>query len=431
MSTFNINLHEVCYSLSDAFDLVGVTHIHHGKRVAYMAAECGKHLGWEGHRLDDLFQAGILHDCGVSKTIVHSRLAQLEWENEKDHCEIGAALLNTSSLLSKLSDLVRHHHTHWSVLKDLDLPLEIKLSANCIYMVDRVDVLTLTAMKDQSNILLGREDTQKKIIDRKGAWFCPELVDAFIDISRSEAFWFRLENQYVNGYAATWLSHDVCKDVEFKELRELVHIFSVVVDAKSPFTREHSEGVANLSRFIGELFHLTRKTCDMLELAGLLHDLGKLRVPDDLLEKPGKLTANEFLAVQRHSFDTFDILKNIQGMQEIALWAGQHHERVDGSGYPYRSDNEGISLEARIIAVADIFQALAQRRPYRDPLPPNEIILILKEQVASGQLDQSVVACVENNLQECWKAATEILKRTQSPALFNLRATPGIKNMAE
>ena len=412
MSTFNINLHEVCYSLSDAFDLVGVTHIHHGKRVAYMAAECGKHLGWDGDHLDSLFQAGILHDCGVSKTVVHSRLAQLEWENEKDHCEIGADLLLSSSILSKLSDIVRHHHTHWSVLKDLDLPLDVKLSANCIYMVDRVDVLTLAAMKDQSNILLGREETQHKIFDRKGTWFCPELVDAFLDVSRSEAFWFRLENQFVNGYAATWISHDVYRDVEFRELRELVHIFSVVVDAKSPFTCEHSEGVANLSRLLGELFHLTRKTCEMLELAGLLHDIGKLRVPDELLDKTDKLTSDEFLSIQRHSFDTFDILKNIQGMQEIALWAGQHHERVDGSGYPYRSGHEGISLEARIIAVADIFQALAQKRPYRGPLPPDEIIKILNEQVADGQLDQRVVTCVENNLQVCWKAATEVLKLT-------------------
>jgi len=412
MSTFNINLHEVCYSLSDAFDLVGVTHIHHGKRVAYMAAECGKHLRWDGDHLDSLFQAGILHDCGVSKTVVHSRLAQLEWENEKDHCEIGADLLLSSSILSKLSDIVRHHHTHWSVLKDLDLPLDVKLSANCIYMVDRVDVLTLAAMKDQSNILLGREETQHKIFDRKGTWFCPELVDAFLDVSRSEAFWFRLENQFVNGYAATWISHDVYRDVEFRELRELVHIFSVVVDAKSPFTCEHSEGVANLSRLLGELFHLTRKTCEMLELAGLLHDIGKLRVPDELLDKTDKLTSDEFLSIQRHSFDTFDILKNIQGMQEIALWAGQHHERVDGSGYPYRSGHEGISLEARIIAVADIFQALAQKRPYRGPLPPDEIIKILNEQVADGQLDQRVVTCVENNLQVCWKAATEVLKLT-------------------
>jgi HD-GYP domain-containing protein (c-di-GMP phosphodiesterase class II) len=405
VSTFKINLHEVTYSLSDALDLVGVTHIHHGKRVAYMAAECGKHLGWQGQRLDDLFQAAVLHDCGVSKTSIHSRLTQLQWENEKDHCEIGANLLKSSPLLSKLSDIVRHHHTHWAILKDLDLPMETKLSANCIYLVDRVDVLTLASLKDQSNILLGREATLQKILDNKGEWFCPELVDAFLQISHSEAFWFRLESEHVDGYTATWIAHDQYREVEFSELRSLFHIFSVIVDAKSQFTREHSDGVASLSRFIGELFQLSERCCEMLELAGLLHDLGKLKVPDEFLEKPGKLTHEEYATVQRHSFDTFNILKTIHGLQEIADWAAQHHERVDGSGYPYHLSKDGISIEARIMAVADVFQALAQKRPYRDQLPPAAILRILQEQVANGKLDAEVVACVENHLQECWKAA--------------------------
>src|SRR3970040_1734893 len=103
MSTYNINLHEAVYSLSDALDLVGVTHIHHGKRVAFIASECGKHLGWSGARLDDLFQAAILHDSGVSKTTVHAKLAQMEWEHEAEHCRTGAELLAGCSLLKHLS----------------------------------------------------------------------------------------------------------------------------------------------------------------------------------------------------------------------------------------------------------------------------------------------------------------------------------------
>jgi HD-GYP domain-containing protein (c-di-GMP phosphodiesterase class II) len=126
MSTFNINLHETVYSLSDALDLVGVTHIHHGKRVAYIAAECAKRLGWQGQGLDDLFQAAILHDCGVSKTDVHSRLAQFDWEQDREHCLVGSQLLLSCSLLAHLSDAVLHHHTHWSILKDMDLPMQVK-----------------------------------------------------------------------------------------------------------------------------------------------------------------------------------------------------------------------------------------------------------------------------------------------------------------
>ncbi len=407
MSTYNVNLHEAVYSLSDALDLVGVTHIHHGKRVAYMATECGKQLGWKGSRLDELFQAAILHDSGVSRTRVHAKLTQLAWEDEADHCRLGAELLAGSPLLKYLSDTVLHHHTHWNVLKDLELPLEVKLRANCIYMVDRVDVLALGYQIDGEDILLGKDEIRHKIFVRRDDWFCPELVDAFMEISNSEAFWFTLESNHVNGYLATWLSHFPEQSMEFHELRSLVHVFSCIVDAKSPFTKQHSDGVANLARYIGGLFRLPEETCEMLELVGLLHDIGKLRVPDNLLEKPGNLNEAEIVIMRRHSFDTYSILKNIRGLEQISLWALQHHERIDGTGYPFQSKGADLSFEARIVAVADVFQALAQDRPYRSALAQTVILDILKQQADSGKLDRKIVAAVEANLHECWRVATQ------------------------
>ncbi|BBE50976.1 3'3'-cGAMP-specific phosphodiesterase 1 [Ferriphaselus amnicola] len=405
MSKFIINLHEVVYSLSDALDLVGVTHIHHGKRVAYMAVECAKVMGWQKKQIDSLYQASILHDCGVSKTIIHKRLAQLEWEQEGDHCKIGASLLKSCPLLEYLSPIVLHHHTHWSTLKNMDLPDEVKLSANCIYLVDRVDVLSLGFMVDQSNLLLAREEIRQKIAERSGDWFCPELVDAFMRVSRSEAFWLSLENEHVTEYVSAWLSDTPEREMDFEELRSIVSIFSYIVDAKSSFTKDHSDGVARLARYLGEQFHLSELSCDMLELAGLLHDIGKLRQPDELLDKPGKLTSEEYSSIQRHSFDTYVILKSIKGLEKITQWAAQHHERADGSGYPYHLQNGSLSLEARIVAVADVFQALAQKRPYRDSLQTSQIIHIINEMVVDGKLDREVVMCVDKNLSECWNIA--------------------------
>lgn len=405
MSTFRINLHQAIYSLSDALDLVGVTHIHHGKRVAYIAAECAKQAGWSSSRLDELFQAAILHDCGVSKTLIHARLAQFEWEDEAEHASKGANLLRECNLLRSLADVVRHHHTHWEELQGLDLPTEWKLAANCIYMADRIDIACLAQRGREVNLLLSKDHIRGLISDRRGAWFAPDLVDAFMAISHSEAFWFALENEHVSGYVVKWMTKSKAMDIDFRELRNLVQVFSRIVDAKSTFTREHSDGVACLAHYLGELMGLPERTCEMLELAGLLHDLGKLRVPDELLEKNGKLTPNEYADVKRHSFDTFSILKNIHGLEEVALWAGQHHERVDGSGYPHHRKQGQLSLESRIVAVADVFQALAQTRPYRGPMTPPGILAILKDEAARGRLDHHVIEKIELNLMACYRAS--------------------------
>ena len=405
MSKFNINLHEAIYSLSDALDLVGVDHIHHGKRVAFMAAECGKALNWSNQQTDDLFQAAILHDCGVSTTAVHAKLGQFEWEGEKEHCKLGAGILKSTPILAHLADIVLYHHTHWSDLKELDIPEDIKLKANCIYMVDRVDVSVLRSVSNEPNILLGKEAIRQKIADKRGDWFSPELVDIFMQVSDSDAFWLSLEREHISGYVSTWVAHDLTQEIGFDDLKSVVQIFSYIVDAKSTYTREHSEGVACLSRYLAECFNLPEANCDLIELAGLLHDIGKLRVPDEIIEKPTKLTNMEYQTMKRHSFDTYNILKQVRGFEEISRWAADHHERVDATGYPNHKGKKELSIEARIIAVADVFQALAQKRPYRKDLPPVEILSILKEQARTGHLDKEIVQMVEASLTECWEKA--------------------------
>jgi HD-GYP domain-containing protein (c-di-GMP phosphodiesterase class II) len=409
MAVYEISIHQIIYALSDALDLVGVTNVHHGKRVAYLSNLIAKNLNWNAQELNQLFEASILHDCGVSRTSVHAKLTQLQWEEESDHCIVGAKLLTECSLLAGLSQTVLYHHTHWDVLKDFELPDQIKLRANCIYLADRIDVLTLTNEKARANILFGAQEIVDVIASLKEAWFCPELVDSFIAVSAKDSFWLGLGNAHESHMAQSWLTQDVSRSMSFVQLKELVQFFSNIVDAKSPFTHQHSRGVGKLAAYLGKRFGFSEKDCEQLELAGLLHDIGKLRTPDEYLEKPGRLTEEEFASIKRHSFDSQVILGGIQGLEKVALWAYQHHELLDGSGYPERLEGKDLSLGARILAIADIFQALAQERPYHPPMSPDQIIEILSDKVKKGMLDFEVVQYIRSDLPNCWKLATGLV----------------------
>jgi HD-GYP domain-containing protein (c-di-GMP phosphodiesterase class II) len=156
---------------------------------------------------------------------------------------------------------------------------------------------------------------------------------------------------------------------------------------------------------VRSLLGLDEAQRDDLFHAGLLHDLGKLRVPDEVLDKPGPLNDEERAQVQRHSFETYEMLRRIPGLEQIASWAAYHHEAPNGHGYPFRCKGRELGLESRIVAVADVFQALAQNRPYREGMPLPKILDTLDEITAHGRLDPNLVSLVKHDRDACLQAA--------------------------
>lgn len=399
------DLHQVVYALSDALDLVGVDDIAHGKRVGIMAAECARAADLDQAEIMFLFDLGMLHDIGVSSTRTHGHLvSEFDWESSQVHCEVGHALLSAFSPLAKFASAVRYHHTHWDQLQSLDIDSRTAERANLVYLVDRVDALAASHYGDGS-LLMNVGQIRQQIADHAGSFFAPHLVDTFLKASQSEAFWLSLEPRSVQAYLHDMMARGETYIASVDELKSLARVFSQIVDAKSPFTAEHSLGVASTARYIAELMGVSSINCDKIEIAGLLHDLGKLRIPDEILEKPAPLDDCERKIMNTHSFETFQILRNIRGFEEITPWAAYHHEEPDGTGYPFHLKRDQMPLEARILRVADIFQAMVQDRPYRKGLSADQVDEFLDGLKANGKIDPEITAVLQANIINAMQAA--------------------------
>jgi HD-GYP domain-containing protein (c-di-GMP phosphodiesterase class II) len=191
---------------------------------------------------------------------------------------------------------------------------------------------------------------------------------------------------------------------EKKELFDnLIHGQAIAVDARDHLTAGHSWRVAAYAQAIGEEMHLSEEDLEVLRYAALLHDQGKIGVPDDVLQKPGGLTDEEFAQIKSHARKTKLILNAIRHLfpkrlRPIPEMAAHHHERIDGSGYPDGLRGDEITLGARIIAVADVFDALTARRHYREPAPDDQVLALLKKEAASRKLCAKSVAAFEQAL---------------------------------
>jgi HD-GYP domain-containing protein (c-di-GMP phosphodiesterase class II) len=404
MPRIEINLDQAVFVLSESLDFVGVDDMQHGKRVTCLCLETATALGIGTAAARDLYHAALLHDIGVSSTRIHRQLInEIEWSHAEAHCHTGAELIGRFPPLAHLQDVILHHHSHWTELARSDLGAQERQLANLIFLCDRVDAVR--AQRMQAGDPEPAAAIRATIAQFGGTLFDPRLVDAFLAISGTAGFWSLLEPERLGRYFSETRPPHPEMVIGLGEARDLAQLFAHVVDAKSPYTARHSEGVARLTCRLARKLGLAGERLMLIEIAALLHDLGKLRVPDEILDKRGALSRDEWHVMQRHSDDSEHILARIEGFASIARWAGLHHETLAGDGYPCGLADGRIPIEARIISVADVFQALAQDRPYRAGLAPDAVLAILREEVARQHLDGGIVQRVAADLEGCWQAA--------------------------
>ena len=301
-------------------------------------------------------------------------------------CERGGQIVADLGFPPGAAAAVRALDEHWD---GHGYPLglrgeQIPLPARIVGLAQTVDVFRCAAGVTAALEIVAR---------RRGRWFDPVLADEVLRWRDDSAFWEEMDAPDLPRRVADLEMPDRAMEADAASLDRLATAFAGIIDAKSPYTYAHSEGVTDAALAVGRRLGLAPEALASLRRAALLHDIGKLGVSNRILDKPGPLDDEEMAAVRRHPGETEAILVRVAGLTQIAGVAAAHHERLDGTGYPRGIGAEALDLPARILAVADVYDALTADRPYRPAMPRERALGILRRE-AGRSLDADAVAAV-------------------------------------
>lgn len=369
----SISLSQVLSALSFAIELTDGAMHGHALRTCLLGMRIAAEAGLSTEEKNSLYYALLLKDVG-NEEILGLR------------CDRGASIVSKLGMGSLAADAINNLEEHWDGsgvpygLCGGEIPKLARLAAIAqhldMFSIGRSPGLAIETMEEWS-----------------GSWFDPQLVEAALALDRRDALWEGCRaSDSIEKTRTSVLALDPHRrhHLDDDQIDRICEAFAEIVDAKSHFTFRHSIGVAETARGIAESLGLRPDRVRLVWRAALLHDLGKLSISNRILDKKTRLTDPEWAIVREHPGLTRRILEQIAPFREIAIVAGEHHEKLDGSGYPNRLTADDLSLESRIIAVADVYSALSEDRPYRAGLGFGEILPILNG-LAGRKLDKECI----------------------------------------
>ena len=425
-STDSIRTSELISALSYALDLTEGRSMGHSVRTCVMGMRLAQHIGMSKEEQADLYYALLLKDAGCSSNssrlfhilnadeirakrdvkttdwtkvgfeslnfaLTHvateSPLPQRMWKllqvaatqqaDSRDlvkiRCERGSYIAKKLGFSDAVAEGIHSLDEHWNGggypnhLLGEEIPMFSRIANLC---------QTLEVFYEAR----GEEDALDAVQARSGRWFDPDLVAATMSLSKQGILWLGLDSKDLLENVLVMEPEERRLIADDATVDSICLAFADIIDAKSPFTYQHSNGVADAAMDIAIHFGMNELEKKQLRRAALMHDIGKLSVPNSILEKPGKLTDEEWQIVRDHPYYTFQILKRVPAFKSFSSDAAAHHERLDGSGYWRRLSGNSISTVARILSVADVFDALRAKRPYRDALPLEKVFSIMRKE---------------------------------------------------
>jgi HD-GYP domain-containing protein (c-di-GMP phosphodiesterase class II) len=393
------SMFEMILCLSQAVDLVSPLVADHHKRVTYIASCLAKELGLPEHEIRDIVVAAALHDVGGLSLKERTDVLWFEIENPYQHAEQGYLLLKTfPPFAGNVATLVRFHHVYWrhgagKHWRDEPVPL----GSHLLHLADRVSVLVST----HESILSQVEGICRRITGQAGEMFVPELVAAFNNLARREYFWLDAVSPTIDRHITGVVKWEEMT-MGMENLFGLTKLFCRIIDFRSTFTSTHTCGVAACAEALARMSGFSEVESQLMKVAGFIHDLGKLAVPVEILEKQAGLSKEEFDIIRTHAYHTDQILVPIKVFDTIRSWGALHHERLDGAGYPYHLRADDLSAGSRIMAVADVFVALAEDRPYREGMSQDNVLEVMQKMAESGALDADILVLLRTHFNGQW-----------------------------
>lgn len=356
----------------------------HGLRVAYISLKIGESYNLSKEEKFDLLVFSLLHDIGAVENLKAVDKAKLEKAIE--HCIIGEEIIQNFPFHKTYKNVLKYHHENYDGSgffgKCGD---EIPLFSQIISIADFFEL----------NYKENSKDALLKLIQLKeGTQFSKDLINRLMDLTKHLGFWMDIKDAFILTSIEN-LEMNSIKKYSYEEIKKVTKMFSKIIDSKSEFTKYHSSGLTNKLIAMGKFYGFDEEKIEKLSIAGDLHDIGKLAISNKLLDHNGKLSKEEFETVKKHVYYTRKVLEPLDGFEKITNWAANHHERNDGSGYPFGLTRHQMDFESRLLAALDVYQALTENRPYRTSLSHEKSIDILTKMAEDNKFDLEIIEAID------------------------------------
>ncbi|HHL1678166.1 TPA: HD domain-containing phosphohydrolase [Klebsiella pneumoniae] len=373
----------------------------HMQRTALIALTLAQRLELPDERQQTIFCAALLHDIGVlgDKRTIHSLDAI---DNIHDpHQRQGVAMLEGLATFQSIVPFIRDHHfsPNHRGSREQHIVYFADAFERLLPADSHVAAWPTRAVVEQF-VALHRE------ID-------PPLCDILCEVAENANFWQHLHPGHIQRLLEI-IGPINTRYLDIHGLKDVCLLIAKIVDTYSSFTATHSIMVGEIARQLARWMQLPEPTCQQIQIAGYLHDIGKVYIPLSILEKEGELDDEELSQVREHSYMTGELLSDYSELGDIINWASNHHEKMDGSGYPLHLEKEHLTLADRIISIADIFTALTEDRPYRKGMAWQEALQIMETDVINGALDRDVFLVLRHHAETLHAIILQTLEHPRS-----------------